>query len=284
MTDNRQTHVLFHHRKNTMEDVEGDGSCFFRAVLRYCMVNAFGELYYILKEAFHVDPVSLNDEGRTVQAMRNFLRDLILNNQDKGVIDGMFDYIKSLYVLRESERQDRARVRKKGRSTITQVLEAGPSWFKEVAQHVFNAGSHYVKDPDRETFRHKCAWRMSQMNSWAGELEVELVSQIFRNQGIQVDILMDINPALNDAHKIMIETTPFRPNRIVLINIDGLHYNYIWFGLESYKDWFQKRYKYHHYQKKAHHVHSNIQSMSTGARTGARRKNKDGKHVYTNIS
>ena len=193
----------------TQHNVRGDGSCFYRSI--YNFLNDFD-----LKDEFNncvfkdknyskkyekwlksEKPSKENEENFFVNIIRRTLRDRILKNEDYNITMETYNYLSDVY-------------HKYGIDNYKEVVKNNMDWM--------GSKKHIKTFPTFESFKEKLANRIRTLDYWATELEVEIIKEILNNcSNLKIHIFIDKVP----------KNYKYRHNTIYLLNIDGIHYNYI---------------------------------------------------------
>lgn len=175
-----------------VKDVAGDGSCFFRSIYQALLnVNKVEHVVQSLHKG--PKPRKVDTEDKFVRFIRNVLAKKIATKEDMNLISEIYNHLSSL-----------------DEATYNAIVYSFPEWFSET----FPDGI-----PKTETtFRNKVVKQITNAYNWAGQLEVTLTQQIFK-QLLEIEIHI-----FNHQPKI---TYRFSPDKIYILNKGEVHYNAI---------------------------------------------------------
>lgn len=194
---------------HTQHDVDGDGSCFYRAIYNFlndchlkddfynCVFkdkNYFRQYEKWLKSQ---KPSKELEENFFVNIIRKTLRNRILKNEDYDITYKTYMYLSDIYHGNDIE-------------TYKEVVKNNIDWM--------GSKKHIKTFPTFQSFKEKLANRIRTLSYWATELEVQIIKEILNNcSNLKIHIFIDKVP----------KNYKYRHNTIYLLNIDGIHYNYI---------------------------------------------------------
>lgn len=183
--------------KFIIHDVAGDGSCFFRSIY-YALLNV-SKVDHVVKTLHQgPKPPKVDTEDKFVRFIRNLLAKKIAQKDDMNMITEIYDHLSSL-----------------DESTYEAIIYSFPDWFKET----FPDGM-----PKKEvTFRNRVVKAVTNFYNWAGQIEVTLTQQIFK-QHLNIDIHI-FNHQPKPSYK-------FDQQKLYVLNKGEVHYNAI---LPQYK-------------------------------------------------
>lgn len=174
--------------KYKVQDVIGDGSCFFRSI--YHILLHMSKVDYVVQSLSKGKPPKVDSEDRFVRFLRSQLARRIAVKDDMNLISEIYNHLSSL-----------------DEETYQAITYSFPEWFQET----FPDGM-----PKTETtFRNKVVKQLTNPYNWAGQIEVTLAQQIFKQ-------LLDINIHIfNHPPKTSYR---FEANKLYLLNKGEVHY------------------------------------------------------------
>lgn len=175
--------------KYKIEDVMGDGSCFFRSI--YQALFSTNQVEHVVKSLHNgPKPPKVDTEDKFVRFLRSQLAKRIVKKDDMNMISEIYNHLQTL-----------------DEQTYQAIIHSFPEWFQES----FPDGM-----PKTETtFRNKIVKQITNVYNWAGQIEVTLTQQIFTQ-------VLDINIHIfNHSPKT---TYRFATNTLYLLNKGEVHY------------------------------------------------------------
>ena len=193
----------------TQHDVDGDGSCLYRAIYNFlndfhlkdefnnCVFKDKNYLKKYEKWLKSEKQSKENEENFFVNIIRQTLRDRILKSEDYNITMKTYKYLSDVY-------------HNYGIDNYKEVVKNNIDWM--------GSKKHIKTFPTFESFKEKLANRIRTLGYWATELEVEIIQEILNHcSNLKIHIFIDKVP----------KNYKYRQNTIYLLNINGMHYNYI---------------------------------------------------------
>lgn len=178
-----------------VHDVKSDGSCFYRSI--FYLLKFHGYLRSVCNYMFGK---YIDSEEAFVSATRKYISYRIAHNKDGNHIHTIF---------RKLSEDDSA--------TYDLISEGMPSWFRRKFPRL---------PKDERIFREQIAHSLLNKTSWASEIDIPIFMASFRKVvGNQVQFVI-VNQR-DDTPNGLPKKFKMEKDKMYLLNMDELHYNYI---------------------------------------------------------
>jgi len=168
-------------------DVQGDGSCFFRAL--YGVARKQHILHHLCIALQIAKP---NDINAFIRSVRSRLARCIRGKKDNHIVSKVYSTLKAL---------DTA-------SYAVMIKSSFPSWFVRKMKTLPNT---------EDEFRHLFAKGVSKTSSWVSQIEVDIIKGFAQQKGIDI-VILNREPTSPLA---------VRNKTLYLLNVDEVHYKYL---------------------------------------------------------
>ena len=229
-------------------DVKGDGSCFYRALYGYLLLNKNFDKSKIksindkLKcdinemqmeserlrndKDFNLYLKDYEKETNWVKCFRNYLHNYIINNKKQS--ENYYNFIKSLYENNKDNNESFI-------SILNELFKN--SWITKMLIKEIKINNRYKKElnfevfPDFNEFSEQFKISIKNINEYTTGIEVEIIKDILKEIGINIEIIIFDEQITKDNLNTILEKFPTNPkkNTIYLLNINQKHYNFVYY-------------------------------------------------------